>query len=434
MHRIAEKEIAATGQKNLPSGKFRRFKWELVILLWLVFFFNQADRQLFNVVLPLIKADLGLSDAALGLVASVFIWAIGICVPVAGFVGDIFSKKRVIMFSLLLWSTATLFTGLSAGLLHLIVLRAVVGSSESFYAPSANALISENYRADRGLALSIHQTSLYVGVIMSGLLGAVVAENFGWSAAFYFFGGFGILLSVVLVFRFRKLNLFEPGGTDRPASRTGRQMTLLTGIKCLFEKKTAVLLTFAFACMVFVNVGYLTWTPTFFREKFNLSLSGAGFSSMFYHHIFAFLGVLAGGKLSDRLAVKDRSYRLKIQAAGLLLGAPFIYLLGASGNLFWAYLALSLFGLFRGMYDSNIYASLYTVIAPEVRASVSGIMIMFAFLAGASAPAILGYLKPTLGLSAGISWLALAYMAGAVAIAAALKFTLPAELVPERKQ
>ncbi len=183
--------------------------------------------------------------------------------------------------------------------------------------------------------------------------------------------------------------------------------------------------------MVFVNVGYLTWAPTFLHEKFNLSLANAGFSSMFYHHIFAFLGVLVGGKFSDKLATKSLSGRLKIQAIGLLLACPFIYFMGASSNLYGVYTAMGLFGFFRGFYDSNIYASLYTVIEPRIRASVSGAMIMFAFLMGAFAPWVLGSLKPTLGLSDGLSSLSLVYLAGGLFIFIAIKFTLKKDIYIE---
>nr|WP_294870908.1 MFS transporter [uncultured Pedobacter sp.] len=409
---------------NAPDSlKSKSFNWELIILLWLVFFFNQADRQVFNVILPQIKISLQLTDAELGMIASVFIWAIGLCVPLSGYIGDVFSKKKVIIFSLLLWSVATFFTGFSAGLIHLVILRGIVGSSESFYAPAANALIGDTYKDKTGLAMAIHQTALYAGIIMSGLIGALIAERFGWSVAFYIFGGIGIVLSIVLVVRFKKDIL-----PDTDSLVIKKKVTVFDGLKGLFQKKTAVLLTMAFACMIFVNVGYLTWAPTFLHEKYKLSLANAGFSSMFYHHVFAFLGVLAGGRFSDYLAKTNVASRLKLQALGLLLGSPFIYLLGSANELIWVYAGMGFFGFFRGIYDSNIYASLFLVTAPGVRASVSGAMIMFAFLIGAFAPWILGTIKPTLGLSSGLSALSLVYLLGSIFIFIALRFTLAKEI------
>jgi len=140
------------------------------------------------------------------------------------------------------------------------------------------------------------------------------------------------------------------------------------------------------------------------------------------------LGVLAGGRFSDYLAKTNVGSRLKLQAFGLLLGSPFIYLLGSANELIWVYTGMGLFGFFRGIYDSNIYASLFLVTAPGVRASVSGAMIMFAFLIGAFAPWILGTIKPTLGLSSGLSALSVVYLLGSIFIFIALRFTLAKEI------
>jgi fucose permease len=88
------------------------------------------------------------------------------------------------------------------------------------------------------------------------------------------------------------------------------------------------------------------------------------------------------------------------------------------------FIALGCFGFFRGIYDSNIYASLYIVINARIRASVSAAMIMFAFIIGAFAPYLLGLMKPTFGLSNGIAFLSAAYVLGAILIGIALKFTV----------
>lgn len=53
-----------------------------------------------------------------------------------------------------------------------------------------------------------------------------------------------------------------------------------------------------------MNIGYVTWMSTFYHEKYHLSLSTAGFTSMFFHFAAALLGVLIGGKLSDKYGTK----------------------------------------------------------------------------------------------------------------------------------
>ena len=176
------------------------YKWELVIWLFIAFFFNQADRQIFNVLLLDIQRDLGLTPDKMGLVGSSLLLVNGILVPIAGILGDRVNKKWLLAGSLLLWSTATMLTGLSMGLPALILLRSVAtGGGEAFYTPSANKIISENHPEEtRATALSIHQSALYVGFIVSGVIATVIAKAYGWRHSFFLFGGFGIALAIIL--------------------------------------------------------------------------------------------------------------------------------------------------------------------------------------------------------------------------------------------
>lgn len=402
-----QKAVPLTGVREAVPPKYR---WELLVLLWLAFFLNQADRQIFSVVLPLIKAELKLSDADLGLIASALVWTYGLLVPVAGFVGDRFSRRSIIGFSLLFWSFSTLATGLCSTLIQFLILRGIAtGGGEAFYAPSANAMLSDNYAKSRSTALALHQTAVYAGIILSGVIAGYIGEHYGWRNAFFVFGSFGIVLAAIIFFRVAK---------DVPAVVVDR-ISIAATAKVILRKPTFLLLTGAFACMVFVNVGYLTWMPSFLVEKFGLTLTDAGFSSMFYHHAGAFIGVLIGGRAADALAKTAGRNRLLVQCAGLLVGAPFIYWMATGSTVAVVYAALFLFGVFRGVYDSNIFASLYEIVPPNMRSSSSGIMLMGAFLAGAFAPLILGILKPTLGLETGLAWLSVSYLLGAALLAIA---------------
>jgi len=196
-----------------------------------------------------------------------------------------------------------------------------------------------------------------------------------------------------------------------------------------FKKPTALLLTLAFAGMVFVNVGFMTWMPTYLHEKFGFSLARSGFDATFYHYLAAFFGVLLGASIADRYCRKVTGMRGWVQACGLLLGAPFIFLLGVGNSPWFIYMSLAIFGLFRGIYDSNIFAALYDVVEPRVRSTATGLMLMFAFVTGASAPYILGKIKPLLGLSWGLSALSVVYIFSAVCILIAVRFFYKKDII-----
>lgn len=402
----------------MPTATPTRYRWELLAWLWLAFFLNQADRQLFNVLLPAIRRSVPLTDAEAGLIASLFVVTVGVCIPVAGVAGDLFSRKRIIALSVLVWSAATLLTGASATLAQLILFRSLaVGGGEAFYAPPANALIGEEHGATRSLAMAVHQTALYAGIILSGWLGGYVAERYDWRVAFYGFGGAGILLAGLLAWRLRS----TPVASIQP-DRSEQRAFLRAGFRSLFGSPTGRLLTVAFCAMVFVNVGFLTWIPTYLHETFRLSLTDAGFTSMAYHHLAAFGGVLLGGWLSDRLARRGRAGRLWVQAVGMLGAVPFLLGLGQATTLPGLILCLIGFGLGRGFYDANIYATVYDVVPPAYRSTASGLLAMTGFLSGAVAPLLLGYLKPTLGLSLGLSALGAVYLLGGLSVVAVALF------------
>ncbi len=405
----------------------RFYKWELLIILWVAYFLNQGDRQIYNAVLPLIKTDLGLSDVQLGLVATAFTLFYGVLVPVAGCLGDFVSKKWIVCLSLLTFSFGTLCTGFSTGILLLIIFRSVAtGAGEAFYYPAANSLIGQYHHNTRAQAMAVHQSSLYVGIVASSWIAGWVGEAHGWRSTFYVFGSFGLLMAVVVAMRLRNEHrdfAATTSQTDAPS--------LGEVLRNVLRTPTLYFLSLAFGGMVFAGIGYMTWMPTFLHEKFHLSVKDAALHSMLWHYIFAFIGVMVGGRVSDRLAARRRTIRMEMEYLGLLLGAPFIWLMGASSNLTIVYVALAAFGFFRGIYDSNLFAALFDVIPPRYRSSATGLMLSCAFTVGATSPVLLGYVKEHVNLSIGLSSLGVVYLLGAVLIFAATKLFFAKDYVQE---
>jgi MFS transporter, Spinster family, sphingosine-1-phosphate transporter len=414
--------VPAPHRKGRPPGGY---KWLVVALFWFAFFLNQADRQVIFAVFPLVEKDLGLSQTELGLTGSLFFWVYGLTAPLAGALGDRFSRKRILVTALLVWSAATLGSGAATGFVTLLLLRALTGAGEAFYFPSANSIITDYHgAATRATAMSLHLTALYFGVITSGWLAGWLGERYGWRAAFGVFGAAGIVFALVLA---RLLAEPARGRSERGAAaarseRAPAGMSLAARVRETLSRPTAVALIFTFVCMNFVNAAYLPWMTKLLYERFGYGLAAAGFHATFWHHAGAFAGVLAGGKLADRLAARSRLSRPLIQAAGLFLGAPFIFLLGWSDAGAVVFAAMGLFGLFRGLYDSNLLASLYEVIRPEARATATGLFMASGFLFGGTASVIVGSLSQRLGLGMALAATSLAYVVGGLTLIAACAF------------
>ncbi len=387
-------------------GKGKNYKWEVLGLLWMAFLLNQADRQVFNVLLPLIKSDLGLSDVQVGTIATVFNLVYAFLVPFAGYAGDVFSRKWIVTISIVFWSIATMFTGLTSTVFMLIIMRSIAtGGGEAFFGPANYTLLAAYHTKTRALAMSIHQTSYYVGIILCGYVAGYLGEHYGWRSAFYLFGGLGVVHGLVMAFRLKdKKPVPKPGEVKE-------KIKFLEGLRVLFRTPTALILTIGFSGLIFVLVGYLTWTPTYLYERFSMSLTNAGFHSMFYTHLFAFIGILIAGRLSDAVSRKNPANRLLLQALGLLVAAPFILMMGVSSSLPLIYIGFAGFGFGRAFFDANTYAVLYDVIPEKYQSSASGVMMMTGFGVGSLSSILLGYLKPIIGLSMGISSLAIIWVA-----------------------
>jgi MFS family permease len=401
----------------------RNYKWELLGLLCLAFFFHQGDRAIYGVVLPEIRAELELTDSQLGFVGTVLFFTLAMMMPFAGYLGDMLRKKWVITGAVIFWSASTMFTGFSRGVVSLTMLRSVAtAGGESFYAPAAYALLAKFHRTTRAIAMSVHQAALYFGVMVSGFLGGYIADQWGWRSAFYVYGAAGIVLGVVFIFRLKDDGDTEPAATQEP--RQWQNPLMMLGI--LFRKPTALLLTIGFTAIVFVNNAYVVWAPEYLHEKFDLDLMQAGGYSMFYHHITALIGVLIGGTVSDAWVRKFTGARMTMQTVTMLLGAPAIVMMGLAQSPLGVYVAMAVFGLFRGLYESNTHASLFDVIEPKYRASAVGVMVMLAFLVGSLAPWLMGYLRgvlePGQGLSYAFAGYGAAYVIGGLAVGIGLIF------------
>lgn len=396
---------------NLDFTKKSSYKWEVLLLLWMAYLLNQGDRQVFNTVLPAIRDALNLTDTSVGLIATIFNLFYAVMVPVGGWAGDRFSRKWVTTISIIFWSVATAFTGLASSFLWLVVLRSVAtGGGEAFFGPANYSLLGQYHTDTRARAMSIHQTAYYVGVILAGWLAGLIADAFGWKYSFIIFGAVGIVWGLIMVFRLHdkdeavQVNAVKH---DKPG--------FFEGFKTVFTTPTALVLTIGFSCLIFVITGYMTWVPAYLQEEFGQSQAMAGFNSMVYTYVAAFIGVLIAGTLSDRLAARNRSFRMILQAAGLVGGAVFLFFMGVRTSVWLVYLMFVGWGFFRAFFDANTYAVLYDVTPERLHASCSSAMIMTGFAVGAFAPVVLGALKQSMGsLSSTFPILGLIWLAGGI--------------------
>ena len=400
------------------------YKWYVVGMLWWISFFNYADRQAIFSVFPLLEQEMHLSKVELGLLGSSFAWVYGLGAPFAGVLVDHVRRKAAILGGLHVWSLICLATALSRRFAHLVLFRAAEGLGETFYYPASVSLLSDYHgRATRSRALGFHQTSVYAGTIGGGYFAGLIGQRYGWRWSFVVFGMLGIILGVLLQ-RFLqepRRGAADTGDGDEKAPVTeSERWPWRQALVVIWQTPTVVTLMLAFVCANFVAMVLLAWMPKFLEEKFHLDLPKAGLTATAFPQLASLVGAAVGGWLADGLRRRTPGGRILVQTAGVLAGAPFVFLCGYTQSVVWLMVALTAWGLFKGFYDANIFAAVFDVVRPEARGTTAGFMNMVGWLGGgAAAPLVIGIIAESTGLSWAISSAALVYVVAGILLGVA---------------
>lgn len=353
--------------------------WLVVALLWVVAALNYLDRIMITTMRDSLKDVIPMTDAQFGLLTSVFLWVYGLLSPFAGFLADRFSRSRLIVGSLLVWSLLTWLTGCARSFEQLIIVRALMGVSEAAYLPAALALIADYHRGGtRSLATGIHMTGLSVGSGLGGI-GGWMAERHGWSFAFEVFGMFGIAYAVVLFLVIREApRELASGDAASPAPAA----SLVAAMSSLLGNRSFLVLLAFWGLFGLAGWAVVGWMPTHFKEQFHLQQGVAGISATAYLAAAMFAGKLIGGAWADRWKRTNERARILVPMIGMFVAAPATLLVSGTGVLALAIAGLSLFGMMRSFSDANLMPVLCQVADPRFRATGYGLLNLCACVVG----------------------------------------------------
>lgn len=406
-HRIRE------AREFLKPAMKSNYKWLVVALLWFVCFFNYADRQAIFSVFPKLQEEMGLSNVQLSFVGASFMYVYALIGPIAGVIGDRLNRKFLIISGLIFWSAVTIATALSTDYWHLVLFRALEGFGEAFYFPASMSLISDYHGPEtKSRAMGIHQSSVYAGTIAGGAVAGFMGQHYGWRSGFYLFGSLGLLLGFILLLALKEPQRSKSADVEAHAHATFdlKRANLWADIREILGAPMVRILIVVFVGANFVASIFLTWMPKFLFDKFKMSLSLAGASATTPAQLASMAGVVVGGLLADRLSRRYFGGRAVTQCIGLLGGVAFIFLTGWTLSIPILIGAMIGFGFFKGLYDANIWATLYDVVKPERRATALGLMNSIAWLGAAVAPTVIAYASQSYGMSACLSASSLVYL------------------------
>lgn len=364
--------------------------WLVVALLWPVATLNYLDRLMLTTMRDSIKAGIPMTDAQFGLLTSVFLWVYALLSPSAGYLADRFSRSKVIIGSLFIWSAVTWLTAHAHDFHQLLVARALMGVSEACYIPAALALIVDYHRGPtRSLATGLHMSGLYAGAALGGL-GGVLAEHFKWQSAFNLFGTIGIAYSIVLILTLKECREAQPSNAENvPAEK----VKLADAFGYLFRQSSFWALLGYFGLLSIANWAIYGWLPTYMGQQFKLGQGAAGLSATAYIQVASFAGVLIGGAWADRWSRRNPRGRALVPLIGFCAAGPALYWSASTSVLLAAIIGLIVFGLARGFADANNMPILCQIAPARYRATGYGLLNFVACALGGAMTYVAGALK-----------------------------------------
>ena len=415
------------------SGPVREnYKWVLLVFLFVAFFLELGSRQLYNAVLPQIRLEflrLGVTDAQLGSVGSVFAAAFGLALVGSGLAADFFGRKRVLVGGTLLYSAGIVGSGFADGIGALIFFYGVLNAvGQCCVAPAGYALISKYHKETRSVAMAIFQSAVYLGIILSSLFGGVFAEmgQGVWRRAFWIMGAAGVAWAVAMHFGMCP----EPPGEGEGGDNASVKEAFLA----LLKKPTAVLIAIAFGFFMYASLGIRLWTPMFLTRSFDgVGIASAAFHGVLWLNAGSLASCLVTARLIDRFGANRPRIRLEVSALGFLLCIVPMLWVARAESFAACCAAMAVLGAAIGVYEAAHYPAMFDCIAPRYRSAATGLTGCMAFLMGSFAPAFLGWINDHLSMRAGFASLCWFYLAGALVLLPALVWLFKKDYIAEGK-
>lgn len=356
-------------------------KGSLRLTLWVLLFvyiLNFLDRQILNILGEPIKADLGLNDTQLGLLAgpafAVFYAVLGI--PIARF-ADRSSTNRVslISVSLIIWSGMTVLCGFAQNLWQMALARIGVGVGEAGCTPSAHSLISDAVPPEkRASAMAFYGMGVPIGSLLGLVIGGVVNDIWGWRAALMLVGAPGVLLALLLPLLLREPRRSALTKVEvSPARQT--QIPVREAMAEIFSSRAYVLLLVAASVAAFLSYGKGLWTLSLFIRSHGLTTTEVGLLGSVTLGVAGVFGTWLGGWSADRFGRINRRHVLTLPAVGMAIAAP-IQFLGYGAPSWWvAGLLILVPTILNAAYYGPAYACVQGLVRKEARAVAASIML-----------------------------------------------------------
>lgn len=354
-----------TSGKTIPGAN--RILW----VLTLINLFNFLDRYVLSAVLAPIKSDLKIqSDADMGRMATAFMLGYFITSPIFGYLGDRFSRKKLMAIGVIGWSLGTCLTGYAQGFAFIIFCRIVVGLGEASFGAIGPAVLSDAFAADkRNKAITIYSLAIPLGAALGFALGGLIAAQLGWRSAFYITGIPGFFLAALLFF------IPEPERGQSEENKEIQEKITFKKLKSLLKNREYLYVNFGYIFYTFAMGAFSFWGPEFLRRVHHMDLADA---SLFLGPALIFggiIGTLIGGYLANIWKKKYASGYSRLLVISVLCAVPFSFISFMTENTLLSMICIAISLIFLFQSTGPISTVIVESVSPNMRASAMAICI-----------------------------------------------------------
>lgn len=339
-----------------------------VIILLILCFVNLSlslDKQALSVVAPIMQSEFNLTLLEITLVISAMSWAYSAAQLPSGWLTEKVGARTLLVVATAAWGIVTMLTPFASGFASLILLRVLLGLGQAPDWIASVYVLSRRFGdGQRSTATSILLSANYLGLVIGGPISLWLLKTFHWQANFYIYGAAGVVMAVIC--------FFTPGldvaGTDAEKKERAK---VKAPIKAILTSSQVWAICFVYYAMVTLFGFFWAMLPIYLKSARHIDLHDMSWL-ISVPYIFLWVGVLATGRVSDRIMTKSGSKwhaRVPLGTTGLLIGAigmgcmviaPTPMLIGAS-------LCVALLGI--GFVGNTIWSTVQ-----DVGASFAGIL------------------------------------------------------------
>jgi MFS family permease len=369
----------------------------VTVLCGLGYMMYSVDRMTVSSAIGLIAAEFGLGKGESGILLSSFFFGFILFLFVAGIIADKLSGKPVLILGLMMFSLATLFTGVAGSLTSLIFYRVMTGIGEGIFWPAASLEVANvTSEKQRTTVMSLYWMGYPIGGFLGTWMGAVLGPVFGWRVVFYVAGALGILVALlyaVLVKNDRK-----------PADLIARQAAERVPLRTLFRHAPVMMMALYYFVLLAGWWIVLLWAPSYLMQVKNLTIGTAGTIASLLGLTGALGGFVLGRYCDKGDFLRRRRILMTITVVSALLMAAMVLTLSVP----LVIVLVMLLGFLGYPITPIVLSVTAELVPPSLRGSAIGFVMNMGMAAGGISPIVAGYFAQHYTLQP--VWLAAAFV------------------------